>query len=622
MATQNRLKSKFIYGLFRSSSSISDFIKSGIKGDSLSDSIYSNEYLSVSRHGKSLFISEKIYNSDDIRLQLNYSTGNTADLVLELIIRNGVAGCRRLNGKFTIILCEKGKTTIIRDRNGEGPMIYFTKDFFTDSYSRLWDFKSFRAEPDLAGITTFLKIGYIPAPLTSLSGVNKVPAGSILSVTNDGFEYGKLFDYDEILNTDRKSISAQEAIETYSHLLEKSIRRRIGDSKTVGVLLSGGYDSGGNIAMTRKVHSDKINTYSIGFKDNPASELLYARLMAEQYGADHHEYVMDGTEIEFLPEIIDALGDPFSESGFMLNYAVMKMVGYENLPVSIGGDGNDQYFGAGIRETALHYKMNRYGLTPFSELFDKLSDTRLFDKDNLAFRIHFQNQKILRVMEPETFGFHDFQLKKMFSLSKIPASYQSIIPKKFRSYEELFLQRNYFLHLQHSVNEVILFKASRMSDYFNVNLAFSYADLDICNFIQQLPIHLRASGSAEECMKGKGVTKYIHKELVKPMLPVAVTNRPKQGGFSPLEIFFNTTNRRWAIYGYIRNSAFAKSLKKNNYLDEFFTQYEALASGKSYWFWYKQVKSNQLINLLIISVWWDRVIENIRYDRLSDYIQK
>ncbi len=102
--------------------------------------------------------------------------------------------------------------------------------------------------------------------------------------------------------------------------------------------------------------------------------------MAEQYGAEHHEYIMDGTEIEFLPEIIDALGDPFSESGFMLNHSVMKMVGSENLPVSIGGDGNDQYFGAGIRETALHYKMQHYGLTPFSELFDKLSDNSLFDK--------------------------------------------------------------------------------------------------------------------------------------------------------------------------------------------------------------------------------------------------
>ena len=103
------------------------------------------------------------------------------------------------------------------------------------------------------------------------------------------------------------------------------------------------------------------------------------------------------------------------------------------------------------------------------------------------------------------------------------------------------------------------------------------------------------------------------------MLPDAVTNRPKQGGFSPLEIFFNTAERRQAIYKYIKNSAFAGILSKNNFLDQFFVQYEALASGKSYWFWHKQVKSNQLINLLIVAIWWDRVIEKNKADKLSDY---
>ncbi|MBK7712942.1 MAG: hypothetical protein IPJ37_19900 [Bacteroidales bacterium] len=405
MSDKNRLKSKSIYGLFNSSSSIDEVLKNGNKGDIHLRNICHNGYQIAAGPVKNLFVSEKIYNSEEIRQHLNYLSGNTADLILELINREGVSGCRRLNGKFTIILCENEKTTIIRDRNGEGPMVYFTNDFYTDSYSGLTDFKNFSAEPDMTGIKTFLKIGYIPAPLTSLKGVSKVPAGAILYHTRDGFHYGKLFDFEEIIKSDRKSVSLPEAVETYSDLLKKSLKRRIGDAETVGVLLSGGYDSGGNIAMSRLVHSGKIKTYSIGFKDNPASELPYAKLMADQYGAEHHEYLMDGTEIEFLPDIIDALGDPFSESGFMLNYTVMKMVGSENLPVSIGGDGNDQYFGAGIRETALHYKMHQYGLAPFAKLFDNLSDNRLFDNDNIAFRVHFQNQKILRVRSLRPLGF-------------------------------------------------------------------------------------------------------------------------------------------------------------------------------------------------------------------------
>ena len=621
MATKTNSESGWMYGAFNATTSIEKFLTFDINSNDLKKNIFNKGYLVSSRHERILFLSEKIYNTEELRKSLNYSIGNTADLVFELIDREGIQGCRRLNGKFTIILRENNKITIIRDRNGEGRMIYFTKDYFTDSYHGIFNFKDFKPEPDLTGITTFLKLGYIPAPVTSLAGVSKVPAGEILIVTKDGFRFEKLFGYDEILQSDRREIPLVEAVETYSELLKNSLKRRIGDAETVGVLLSGGYDSGGNLAMAREVHQGKIKTYSIGFKDNPASELPYARMMAEQYEAEHHEYIMDGSEIEFLPEIIDALGDPFSESGFMLNYSVMKMVSTEDLPVTIGGDGNDQYFGAGIRETAIHYKMRHLGLAPFAKLFDKISDNRLFDKDNLAFRIQYQNSKILKVMQPETFGFHDFQLRQMFQMDNIPShSYLSSIPNKYSTYQDLFLQRNYYLHLQHSVNEVIIFKASRMSEFFDVNLAFSYTDLDIFHFLQHLPIHLRAKGTINECIKGKGIAKFIHRQLIKPKLPEAVTNRPKQGGFSPLEIFFNSEQRRKNIYQYIRNSTFAKSLSNNNFLDQFFEQYETHETEKPYWFWHRQVKSCQLINLLIVAIWWDRVIENRKFANLSDYL--
>ena len=549
------------------------------------------------------------------------ATASEAELILKLYGMEGVEGFKRLNGKYTIIIREQGNTLIARDRNGEGRMIYFTNDFFTDSYQGLNDFRDFSPAPDLTGITTFLKIGYIPAPVTSLAGVSKIPAGEVLVHTNEGFRFEKLFPYSEILNAPRMEIPLKEAIDQYHELLKRSLIRRIGDADEVGVLLSGGYDSGGNIAVVREVFQKQLKSYSIGFKDNPASELPYARMMAEQFGADHHEYIMDGTEIEFLPDIIDYMGDPFSESGFMLNFSAMRMVSGENLPVTIGGDGNDQYFGAGTRETALHYKIRKSGLAPFSRLLDSISDNSLFDKDNLAFRIHFQNQKILMVMEPETFGLHDYHLDKMFDMGRIALHpYLSEIPRKFGTYDELFLQRNYFLHLRHSVNEVILFKASRLSEQFGVNLAFSYTDLDIYNFLQHLPINLRAKGTVKESMKGKGVTKYIHKQLVKPMLPDAVTNRPKQGGFSPLEIFFNDKARRTKIYQYILHSQFAGSLKNKEFLGKFMEQYEAIASGKSYWFWFRQVKSNQMLNLLIITLWWDKVLGGRKSGKLSDYL--
>ena len=435
MTIKTNQKSGNLYGLFDQNAIIDNFLTTDIQSENRNRNIFSKGFLIAIRGERILFLNEKIYNPDEIQKNLNYKASSLADLVFELIDREGITGCRRLNGKFTIIISEKDKTTIIRDRNGEGKMIYYTKDFFTDSYQGLFDFKNFKPEPNLTGITTFLKIGYIPAPVTSLAGVSKVPAGEVLYVSKAGFHLEKLFSYDEILQAKRIDISAEEATEAYSDLLKKSLKRRINDVETVGILLSGGYDSGGNIAMAREIHPGKIKTYSIGFKDNPASELPYARMMADQYNAEHHEYIMDGSEIEFLPEIIDAMGDPFSESGFMLNHSVMKMVSTEDLPVTIGGDGNDQYFGAGIRETALHYKMCHLGLKPFAKLFDRLSQNSIFDHDNPAFRISYQNQKILRVMEPETFGFPDFQLNKMFNLKEVPShGYLDKIHANYGSY--------------------------------------------------------------------------------------------------------------------------------------------------------------------------------------------
>jgi len=611
----------FIFGLFKESNQIVDYLKPERVSNVSRGSIHSNGYTISSQPNRKLFFRSNIYNLEEVAHFTASSSMDIAGIVLKLYDLEGIKGFRRLNGKFIIIIQEQGKTIIARDRNGEGSTIYYTNDYFTDSYQALNDFTGFSNKPDLTGITTFLKIGYIPAPMTSLSGVNKIPAGEVLSVTEEGFRFEKLFPYDEITLTDRIKITENEAIEQYHELLKKSIRSRIGGAETVGVLLSGGYDSGGNLAILHEVNPRKIKTFSIGFKNNPASELPFARLMADKFSSEHQEYNMDGTEIEYLPEIIDCLGDPFSESGFMLNHSVMKLVSCENLPVVIGGDGNDQYWGAGIRETALHFTIQRSGLLPVLRSVDKITDNSYFDSDNFSFKFHFQNQKILKIMEPETFGFHDYQLDRMFDMKRIGhhPTYDEI-PKKFRSYEELFLQRNYFLHLRHSVNEVILFKASRFSQYFNVNLAFSYADNDIYHFIRQLPLQLRAKGTVEECRKGKGVTKYVHKELVRPLLPQAVTHRAKQGGFSPLEIFFNDKSRREKIYRYIVQSEFAKTLKSKEFLQEIFMKYESLSSGHSYWFWYKQVKSNQLLNLLILTIWWDKIFNGKKTGKLSDYL--
>jgi hypothetical protein len=61
-------------------------------------------------------------------------------------------------------------------------------------------------------------------------------------------------------------------------------------------------------------------------------------------------------------------------------------------------------------------------------------------------------------------------------------------------------------------------------------------------------------------------------------------------------------------------------VKDPQFFERFFTHYEALCSGKGYWFWYKQVKSNQMLNLLIVTIWWDKVMEGRKTGNLTSYL--
>ena len=71
----------------------------------------------------------------------------------------------------------------------------------------------------------------------------------------------------------------------------------------VGVLLSGGIDSSALAALAARESSYRVSTFSIGFEERSFNELEQARLVAEQYGTDHHELIVRPDAVELLPRL-------------------------------------------------------------------------------------------------------------------------------------------------------------------------------------------------------------------------------------------------------------------------------------------------------------------------------
>ena len=74
---------------------------------------------------------------------------------------------------------------------------------------------------------------------------------------------------------------------------DEAVRIRMRSDAPFGAYLSGGIDSSAVVATMVKHSSVPVRTFSVGFREAEYSELDHARVVAEQFGTDHQELVVE-----------------------------------------------------------------------------------------------------------------------------------------------------------------------------------------------------------------------------------------------------------------------------------------------------------------------------------------
>lgn len=568
------------------------------------DIIFDNCDYYNDNQGLSVYFWGDIYGID----RLGFSkSGKNAEIISKIYKDGGYSRFKEVDGIYTYILVHDLKLYIVRDHHGANSQVYYNKSYFASSLSLLTETPDFNTEPDKLKLSSFLSNGYISTPYTAFRNVKKLGAGEVLCFENNEIKVYNLFDTDGILPS-KDSISIEEASEKYGQLHLDAIKRRVSGKKSVGLLLSGGYDSGSNLAALRKFHTGDIYTFSIGFKNDKWSELPQAKCMSDTFETIHSVYEIDGSEIDYLEEIVRHLGDPFVEGGLMVNYAAMKLVSTNKPDVILGGDGSDQYFGTTGREIALNILLDKYGLKPAVGLFNKALSNSVFDRDNKFYKLKFHTDKILNILDGDMFGFPDFRLKQLL-IDKSDFSGKGNYTYPGRDFEKLYTLHAYKTDLEKTINQVIIFKASKIAEMFDANLTFPFLDLDLYEFLKVLPVRHKVKGDDLKSMaKGHGTSKYLLKYHYKPLLPEQITNKKKQGGFAPMPLFFADNNRFDAISERILSSGVCKSFLRREKVEEFLGNYKNEKNNEA-WFWYKQNKAIQVFNIYVLALWWDIFID-------------
>ncbi|NOR86112.1 MAG: hypothetical protein GQ527_00745, partial [Bacteroidales bacterium] len=215
-----------IYGLFDRSSNISEKLNQECTSSPIPNVSF-EDFAFFKEEKISLLFSGVLYNKEELLSFVGEKQLEDAQLLWRLFQKESYQGFKRINGKFLIIVDDDETTWVVRDRYGQGPLFYYTKDFYTNIFWQVKHFKDFEFKPHIDALGNYLMYSYIPSPLTSIEGLNKLTGGQVLIKDKAGFKTEVLFTFEEFTSVTIQ-IDEQEALEEYDRLFKLSIKRRIG----------------------------------------------------------------------------------------------------------------------------------------------------------------------------------------------------------------------------------------------------------------------------------------------------------------------------------------------------------------------------------------------------------
>jgi asparagine synthase (glutamine-hydrolysing) len=293
----------------------------------------------------------EVYNYQELRRELTglgyqFRTSSDTEVILYAYEAWGRRCVERFQGMFAFAIADYRRREILiaRDHFGIKPLLYRLQPesfAFASEFSALQQLPDWTGEVDLLAIDLFLRYQYIPAPQTAFRQVFKLPAGHRMVIRMDERKQ-TLERYWTAEFHRKRRYRGQELVEALDATLKDSVRRHLVADVPFGALLSGGVDSSLVVSYMAELLGDSVRTFAIGFDDTDVSELQYARVVAQKYGTQHHEEVLQFNALDALPEIVRHHGEPFGDQSAIPTWAVSKLA-RSHVPMVLSGDGGDEF---------------------------------------------------------------------------------------------------------------------------------------------------------------------------------------------------------------------------------------------------------------------------------------
>jgi len=486
----------------------------------------------------------EIYNFRELRAELEasghrFATHSDSETAVHAYEEYGDAFLGKLDGMFGVALWDRRRRRLVvaRDAIGIKP-IYYRLDAHELMFAS--EAKSILAVPGVAArldgnaLAQYLSVGYVCAPNSIFQGINKLEPGTALIVEDGKVRKHRYYRLPAAIDRTRTEV---QWIEEVRAALERSVRDQMVADVPIGAFLSGGIDSSAVVAFMARHSSQPVKTYSIGFHGSTGAqlynELPFARQVAEQFGTDHHEIVVQPDVATLLPQLLWHMDEPIADAAFITTYLVSKFA-RQDVTVILSGVGGDELFGGYKRYLDEHYRslyhrvpgLLRSGvIAPLARLLPSDRHSRLLNKmrlakafvaaDSLPFQERYR--AYMQVFDAD---------ERQAMLKASPDAFDDCILRGFAEAQtDDPLRRLMDVDFATQLPDDLLLLTDKMSMAVSLECRVPLLDQRLVALAAQMPGSLKMRG---------GELKHVMKQALGGVLPDSILYREKRGFGAPM----------------------------------------------------------------------------------------
>jgi asparagine synthase (glutamine-hydrolysing) len=476
----------------------------------------------------------EIYNFPELKRELEgygftFRTQSDTEVIVHGYKKWGLDVFSHLNGMFGVAIWDVSRKRLVISRDAFGiKLIYYRLKngsiSFGSEIRAIQAADSDEAEIDPASLNLFLRYRFTPSPFTIYKGIQKLASGTMMIVENGCTKVERWYKFKP--QPFAKMPSDEEAKEELLAIYRRAVKRHLLSDVPVGLLLSGGLDSGLLLGLMNE-NGSAWPTYTIGYGTNfKDDELNEAAESARIFGAKHTSIEIDRkTFEESLPHIVSYLEEPVAASSIVPMYFVSQRA-RQDVKVALNGQGPDETFGGYKRHLGVRYGRAWSGLPQWRRKSARAAVNKLPRNETLKRGVHSLDiddrlqryQEVLSLAPGDEIDglFHPGLLPE-HSGDRIQESWKDLVPLMEHTDELGGFQ---FLELRSTLPDELLMYADKLSMAHSLEVRVPYLDREVVEYAERLD-------ASYKVRRGRG--KWLHREVCKNYLPKKILSRKKRG---------------------------------------------------------------------------------------------